>query len=133
MTAIILTIHTMIVLALVGVVLLQRSEGGAAGMLGGGGGGGGLMSGRGAANALTRSTTVWAGLFFTSSIVLALVANSGSEPESIVPISDETTLEEDDFSDILGAGDEGEEEAAPDAFELPDDLGIEDEEPPQER
>ena len=74
MTAIILAIHTIIVLGLVGVVLLQRSEGGALGM---GGGGGGFMSGRGAANALTRTTTVLAALFFTSSMALALTADRG--------------------------------------------------------
>lgn len=62
MTAVILTFHVLIVLALIGLVLIQRSEGGALGM-GGGGGGGGFMSGRGAANALTRTTSILAALF----------------------------------------------------------------------
>ncbi|MEM9839201.1 MAG: preprotein translocase subunit SecG [Pseudomonadota bacterium] len=134
MNAIVLTIHSMIVLALVGVVLLQRSEGGAAGMLGGGGGGG-LMSGRGAANALTRSTTVLAGLFFVSSLTLALIADRGEVDDSFLPIGEEEGLQSDDFSDILGAGEEEapEEEANP--FALPDNLGGDDEpaeeEPPQ--
>ena len=52
MATVLLVIHIMIALALIGVVLLQRSEGGALGI--GGGGGGGFMTGRGAANFLTR-------------------------------------------------------------------------------
>ena len=107
MTAIILAIHTVIVVALVGVVLLQRSEGGALGM---GGGGGGFMSGRGAANALTRSTTVLAALFFTSSLALALTADRGiGEDEILRDITGEDVgdpldgeLDQDDILDILG-------------------------------
>lgn len=107
MTAIILAIHTIIVLGLVGVVLLQRSEGGALGM---GGGGGGFMSGRGAANALTRSTTVLAGLFFASSMLLALTADRGAAEgeilrditgeEALDPVDGE--LDQEDILDILG-------------------------------
>lgn len=107
MTAIILAIHTIIVLCLVGVVLLQRSEGGALGM---GGGGGGFMSGRGAANALTRSTTVLAGLFFASSMLLALTADRGAAEgeilrditgeEALDPVDGE--LDQEDILDILG-------------------------------
>ena len=54
MTTILLIIHLLIALALVGVILLQRSEGGALGI--GGGGFGGLMTGRSSANLLTRTT-----------------------------------------------------------------------------
>jgi len=123
MTAIILTIHTMVVLALVGVVLLQRSEGGALGM--GGGGGGGLMSGRGAATALTRTTTILAGIFFVSSLTLALVADRGESEIDFLP-TEEETLEEDDFSDIIGGDDAAAEtpEDATDIFSLPNDLGV---------
>ncbi|MEM1410414.1 MAG: preprotein translocase subunit SecG [Pseudomonadota bacterium] len=133
MIAIILTIHTMIVLALVGVVLLQRSEGGALGM---GGGGGGLMSGRGAATALTRTTTILASLFFLSSISLAFVSKRDSNGPSILPTDLETdpTSVEGDFSDIIGTDDETgiDGETAPeDAFTLPDDLGLEDEDEEQ--
>ena len=114
MTAIILAIHTIIVLGLVGVVLLQRSEGGALGM---GGGGGGFMSGRGAANALTRSTTVLAALFFTSSLFLALTADRGAGEDAVLrDITGEEVgserpgeLDQDDILDILG----DEPEAAP--------------------
>jgi len=78
MTTLILVIHVMIALALIGVVLLQRSEGGALGIGGGGGGGGGgLMSGRGAANLLTRTTAVLAASFMATSIILAILAGGG--------------------------------------------------------
>src|SRR5665647_3578956 len=53
MQHVIIVIHLMLVLALIGVVLLQRSEGGGLGI--GGGGGGGCMSNRGTANLLTRA------------------------------------------------------------------------------
>ena len=69
MTTLLLTIHLMLALALIGAVLLQRSEGGALG-IGGGGGGGGFMSGRGTANLLTRTTAVLAALLMLNSIVL---------------------------------------------------------------
>lgn len=83
MSVIILVIHLMIAIALVGSVLLQRSEGGALGIGGGGGGGGGFMSGRGAANALTRTTTILAFAFFVTSISLTLLARNASAPSSI--------------------------------------------------
>ncbi len=71
-TTFLLVVHTLIALALVAVILLQRSEGGGLGI--GGGTGGGLMSARGAANLLTRSTTVLATLFIASSILIAVLA-----------------------------------------------------------
>lgn len=74
MFLIVLVIHVLIALALVGVVLLQRSEGGALGMGGGSGGGGGLMSGRSAGNVLTKSTAVLGGTFMLTSIALAVLA-----------------------------------------------------------
>ena len=77
MTAVLLTFHTLIVLGLIGVVLLQRSDGAALGM--GGGGSGGFMSGRGAANALTRTTSILAALFFATSLILAVTAGSGAD------------------------------------------------------
>ncbi len=82
MSVVILVIHLMIAVALVGSVLLQRSEGGALG-IGGGGGGGGFMSGRGAANALTRTTTILAFAFFATSITLTLLARNADAPSSI--------------------------------------------------
>ena len=70
MQTVLLVVHLMIAVALVVVVLVQRSEGGALGI-----GGGGFMSGRGATNALTRLTAYLAAAFFTTSISLALLAN----------------------------------------------------------
>ncbi len=83
MTAVILTFHVLIVLALIGIVLMQRSEGGALGM-GGAGAGGGFMSGRGAANALTRTTSVLAALFFATSLSLAVIAGSGEDADDVI-------------------------------------------------
>lgn len=74
MITFLLVIHGLITLALVAVILLQRSEGGALGIGGGGGGAGGLMTARGAANLLTRSTTILAILFIGMSILLAVLA-----------------------------------------------------------
>lgn len=67
-----IVLHLLIVLALIGVVLLQRSEGGALGI--GGGGGGGFMSNRGTANVLTRATAVLATGFFITSLLLSILA-----------------------------------------------------------
>lgn len=81
MATVVLVIHIMVAAALVGLVLLQRSEGGALGIGGGGGGaGGGFMSGRGAANLLTRVTALFAAAFFVTSILLTLIAQQGSGP-----------------------------------------------------
>jgi preprotein translocase subunit SecG len=81
MQAVLLIIHLFIAVGLVGLVLVQRSEGGALGI---GGGGGGFMSGRGAANLLTRMTAVLAAAFFATSILLTVLARSGGTPTSIV-------------------------------------------------
>lgn len=81
MQTVLIVIHLMIVLALVGVVLLQRSEGGALGM---GGGSGGLMSARGAADALTRTTGILAAAFFATSIALGIFARYESRPTDIL-------------------------------------------------
>lgn len=83
MQTVIIVIHLLIVLALIGVVLLQRSEGGL-GLGGGGGGGvGGFMTGRGQANALTRATAILATAFFATSLVLGIMAHRGAAPKSI--------------------------------------------------
>lgn len=84
MQNVLIVIHLIIVIALVGVVLLQRSEGGGLGMGTGGGGVGGFMTGRGQANALTRATAILAGAFFLTSIALAVLANQGRTQRSIL-------------------------------------------------
>ena len=84
MTAVILVIHLLLAIALVCVVLLQRSEGGALGMGGGGGGMGGFMTGRATADLLTRMTTVLAACFMASSLTLAILASNERQPSSIL-------------------------------------------------
>ena len=82
MTTILLIVHLLIALSLVGVILLQRSEGGALGI--GGGGFGGLMTGRSSANLLTRTTAVLAAGFIATSLLLAIVASYSRAPSSIL-------------------------------------------------
>ena len=83
METLVLTIHILIALGLVITVLLQRSEGGGLG-IGGGGAGGGFMTARGTANLLTRVTTILAVGFFSTTIILAIMAGAGKTPVSIV-------------------------------------------------
>ena len=83
MQTVLLVIHLLLAISLIISVLLQRSEGGALG-IGGGGGGGGLMSGRGAANLLTRTTAVLAACFMATSIGLAIVAGGSTGPTSVI-------------------------------------------------
>jgi preprotein translocase subunit SecG len=84
MSTVLLLIHVMIALAMVGVVLLQRSEGGALG-IGGGGGGGGFMTGRSAGNALTKTTAVLAACFFATSMALSILASHQGPAPTILP------------------------------------------------
>lgn len=84
MQTLILTIHILIALALIGSVLLQRSEGGGLGIGGGGGSGGGFMTARGTANMMTRVTAILAACFFATSLILAIMAGSQRDSVSIV-------------------------------------------------
>jgi preprotein translocase subunit SecG len=81
MQHVVIVIHLMLVLALIGVVLLQRSEGGGLGI----GSTGGFMSSRGSANLLTRTTAILAGCFFATSLVLSILAGWGRAPTTIIP------------------------------------------------
>jgi len=80
METVLIVVHLMVVLALVGVVLLQRSEGGGLGI----GGGSGFMTARGAANTLTRATAILAAIFFATSLILSIVARYGEKPIDIL-------------------------------------------------
>ena len=80
MQHVIIVIHLMLVLALIGVVLLQRSEGGGLGI----GSSGGFMTSRGTANVLTRATAILAGLFFVTSLLLSILAGINRKPTSIL-------------------------------------------------
>jgi preprotein translocase subunit SecG len=73
MTNVILAIHLVVALMLIGVVMLQRSEGGALGI---GGGSGNLFSSRGVASGLTRATAILAACFFATSIALTMLSNN---------------------------------------------------------
>jgi preprotein translocase subunit SecG len=81
MQTVIILIHLMIVLAMVGLILLQKSEGGGLGM---GGGTGGFLSSRGTANVLTRTTAILAALFFATSLFLSILASFDRKPRSIL-------------------------------------------------
>jgi preprotein translocase subunit SecG len=80
MQHVIIVIHLMLVLALIGVVLLQRSEGGGLGI----GSTGGFMTSRGTANVLTRATAILAGLFFVTSLLLSILAGINRKPTSVL-------------------------------------------------
>jgi preprotein translocase subunit SecG len=82
MSAIILVIHLLIALAMIGVILLQKSEGGGLGMSGGGMSG--FMTGRSTANLLTRTTAILAACFFVTSIALAFLSGHQGTPRSII-------------------------------------------------
>ena len=89
MTAVLIVIHLILAIAMIFVVLIQQSEGGMGSMGGGGGGGGGggmggFMTGRSAANLLTRVTAVLAALFMVSSLGLAILANNADDRGSIL-------------------------------------------------
>jgi preprotein translocase subunit SecG len=81
MANVLIVAYLLIVLALIGVILLQRSEGGGLGM---GGNSGGLLSARGSANLLTRTTAILAALFFATAIGLTILTDLGRDTRSIL-------------------------------------------------
>jgi preprotein translocase subunit SecG len=84
---VVIVIHLMIVLAMIGVVLLQKSEGGGLGI----GSTGGFMTNRGSANVLTRATAYLAAAFFATSLGLSVIAGMGRAPTSIINPGGTTT------------------------------------------
>jgi preprotein translocase subunit SecG len=82
MIILLLIVHVLIAIALIGVILLQKSEGGALGM--GGGGMSGFMTGRSTANLLTRTTAILAVLFMVTSLSLVWFSNRDRAPRSII-------------------------------------------------
>ncbi len=81
MQTVLIVIHLMIVSAMIGLVLLQKSEGGGLGM---GGGGGGFLTSRGTSNVLTRTTAILAAVFFATSLLLSILAGWDRKPRSIL-------------------------------------------------
>lgn len=108
MENVVLVIHLILALAIIGLVLLQRSEGGGLGIGGGGGGLGNFASASSTANALTKMTAICAGLFFTTSIVLAILAGTHSNQASMLEALDnapaviDSTTQEGDPSEGVG-------------------------------
>jgi preprotein translocase subunit SecG len=80
MQTVIIVIHLMVVTAMIGVVLLQKSEGGGLGI----GSTGGFLSSRGTSNVLTRTTAILAVTFFATSLVLSILAGLDRKPRSII-------------------------------------------------
>ena len=119
MEEVILVIHLILALSIIGLVLIQRSEGGGLG-IGGGGGLGGLTSPKGAANALSRMTAICAAGFFCTSLVLGILAGThASANKSILesleqPAALEQGATPDDADMVAPSG-----EAAPAAAEEP--------------
>lgn len=120
MQTIIIVIHLIVVVALVGVVLLQRSEGGGLGI----GGGSGFMTARGASNALTRTTAFLAVAFFATSLTLSIIARYGAQPVDIldrIPASGGTEQSGDGggILDQLGGSETPSESPAPEEPAVP--------------
>lgn len=95
MENVVLVVHLLLALSLIGIVLMQRSEGGGLGM--GGGSGGGLVSARGAATALGKLTWILAIGFIITSIALTIIAteqaNEGSVVDGATPAVEDVTDE----------------------------------------
>ena len=88
METILLVILIIIAIAMIGLVLLQRSEGGALGI----GGPGAMFSARGTANLLTRATAGLAAAFMILSLVLAILSGSWADRESVLDTVEEEPL-----------------------------------------
>lgn len=109
MQAVFLSIHLIVAIALVSVILLQRSEGGALGI---GGGPGGLMTARGAGNFLTKTTKWLAIIFISNSLFLGWLATDRTEGDSLIDQAVEETQSESgsslpELSPGLPSGDDG--------------------------
>ncbi|MEQ8405557.1 MAG: preprotein translocase subunit SecG [Oceanicaulis sp.] len=102
MTAVLLIVQFLVAVALTAVILMQRSEGGALGI--GGGGPGGMMTGRGAANLLTRTTMLLGAVFIANSILLAILSGVDTSNRSVIERAGETQEDSDlpfgDFDQI---------------------------------
>lgn len=105
MQTVLLVIYLMIVVALIGVVLIQRSEGGGLGI----GGGSGFMSARGTANALTRTTAILAALFFALALGMNVLSRFEARPTDILNRIPSTAGQGNGILDSLG----GQKGAAP--------------------
>ena len=119
MEEVVLVIHLILALSIIGLVLLQRSEGGGLG-IGGGGGLGGLTTAKGAANALSRMTAICAAGFFCTSLILGILAgvHSNANKSILDSLNQPTALEQTATPDDADTAAPS-EEAAPAAAEEP--------------
>lgn len=108
MQTVLLVIYLMVVIALIGVVLVQRSEGGGLGI----GGGSGFMSARGTANALTRTTAILATLFFVLALGMNILSRYEGRPTDILDRIPATSGQGNGILDSLG-GSNGAQQPAP--------------------
>lgn len=104
MKQVLLSLLLIDVLALSGVILLQRSEGGLGGLGGGGGGLSGLMSSRGQANFLTKATAILAAIFFILALLLSVVEKRGNTQGSLFTAPPSTTTSSTPLKEDTGAG-----------------------------
>ena len=111
MIVLLFVIHVAIAAALIGVILLQKSEGGALGM--GGGGMSGFMTGRSTANLLTRTTAFLAVGFFTTSVLLVILSNRSGTPQSLIDQGSAPTTREVPAAPIAPAPAQPTEPSAP--------------------
>ena len=93
-----LIIHIILAIGIIGLVLLQRSEGGGLGI--GGSPSGGFMTARGTANALTKLTTFFGAMFFLTSIVLAILAGGSGKSSITEEIKTNKTEEKTSFPKV---------------------------------
>jgi len=100
MPTVLLVIYLRVVLALIGVVLIQRSEGGGLGI----GGGSGFMSARGTANALTRTTAILAALFFVLALAMGILSRYQPDATDVLDRIPGTTNNGKGVLDSLGGG-----------------------------
>ncbi len=84
MEHVLLVIHLILTVTLIGLILIQKSEGGGLGLGTGGGGMGSFASAQSTKNAITKTTTIVAVCFFATSLILAIMASRGDHNKSIL-------------------------------------------------
>jgi preprotein translocase subunit SecG len=84
MQTVLLVVQLLIAVALIAVILLQRTAQDGGGLMGGGATMGGLFTARGSANLLTRTTAILATLFIVNSLALGVIASSQHQGKSVV-------------------------------------------------
>ena len=126
MENVVLVIHLILALAIIGLVLIQRSEGGGLGIGGGSGGMGGLATPRGTASVLTRMTTFFGFCFFITSITLAILAGTHNNQDGILDTySNEPTVTQEAPAPAVPLGGESSEDKAEAVEEIVDEVAPE--------